>query len=349
MSLESIRTQEAPETDRDEAIERLWSEMRVAPEVDFAAIAAQVFGPPDTASEIVLARPVYEASVEDTLESLASFEKKHVSSFGDRIREQIRSVLPGGALLGLGLGVIAVGGGAAYLLALTLFLLTALVIVLAWAWLKPYAAEWFEGLRMVPVRLGSSFGEAGAGAIMGSLALGTAGLVAFFTLHRAADLVLDEQVAKTTLVRLAIRSLATQELASQCRPLIGGASAGEIVIRASYCGDGEASYTAGFSDHAGADEWKATVGKLQAKITFSKTDRFFGLWKASPRTWTVIPGVTVSVDDSKVEVRDEEGKTRTFIADKNAALPKVGSKVAVEFRDARGDGALFWNLAVVRD
>jgi hypothetical protein len=347
MSPELIRTQEAPRADTDEAIERLWSEMRVAPEVDFAAIAAQVFGPPDTASEITLARPVYEASVEDTLESLASFEKKHVSSFRDTIREQVRIFLPGGALLFLGLGLTAVVGGAAFVLPLTLSLLTALGVVLAWAWLKPYAAEWFEGVRMVPIRLSPSFGGTGAGVIVGSLTLGTAGLVAFVTGYRATNLLLDEQVAKTTLVRLAIRSLATHEVESHCRPLIDGASAGEVLIRAFSCGEGEASYTAGFSDKPGEDQWKATIGKLEAKITWSKP-ALFGLWKASPKTWTVIPGVTVSADGSKVEVRDEEGKTRKFIPDKNAVLPKVGSKVAVEFPDARGSGALFWNLTAVR-
>jgi hypothetical protein len=346
--MESVHTQNAPGADKDEAIERLWSEMRVAPEVDFAAIAAQVFGPPDTASEIVLARPVYEASVEDTLESLASFEKKHVSSFGDTVREQVRTVLPGGALLLVGFGATAVGGGAGYLLALTLFLLTALVIVVASAWLKPYVLEWLEGMRVVPVQLGLSFGETGAGAIMGSLALGAAGLVAFLTVYRDTDLVFDEGVAKTTLARLAINGLATKELEAQCHPLIGGASAGKIVIRASSCGEREASYTAGFSDDAGADEWKATVGKLQAKITWSEP-KLFGLWKASPRTRTLITGLTVSVHDSSVEVRDEEGKTRKFIPDKSAVLPKVGSKVAVEFRDARADHALFWNLAAVPD
>ncbi|MCK1535821.1 MULTISPECIES: hypothetical protein [unclassified Bradyrhizobium] len=344
--MEPVHTQNAPGTDKDEAIERLWSEMRVAPEVDFAAIATQVFGPPDTASEIVLARPVYEASVEDTLESLASFDEKHVSSFGDTVRGQVPTVLPGGALLLVGLGATAVGGGAGYLLPLTLFLLTALVIVLAWAWLKPYATEWYEGLRMAPVQLGA-FGEARAGAIMGSLALGTAGLVAFLSFDRATDLVLDEGIAKSALVRLAVQSLATQKPELQCRHLIDGASAGKIAIRASYCREGEAWYTAGFSD-AGADEWKATVEKLQAKITWSKPT-LFGWWKASPRTWTLVPGVTVSANDSEVEVRDAEGKTRKFIPDQNAVLPKVGSKVAVEFRDARGDRALFWNLTAARD
>ena len=96
---------------------------------------------------------------------------------------------------------------------------------------------------------------------------------------------MDEQAARTTLVRLAIRTLATQDVESLCRALIGGASAGEIVVRASYCKEAEAFYTAGFSDNAGADEWKAIVGKLEAKITWSKP-ALLGLWKATPGSQT---------------------------------------------------------------
>jgi hypothetical protein len=342
MPLETVRTQEALGIEKDEAIERLWAEMRVAPEVDFAAIAAQVFGPPDPASEIVLDTPINKASVQDTLESFESFERKHASSFGDAVRELLRIVLPGGAVMLLGLGAAAVGG-APYLWSVMLFLLTAVVIVLVLAGLKPYAAEWFERMSMVAVGIGPSFGEVSTGAVMGSLALGTAGLVAFLGVNRANDLAADGQIAKTTLVRLAIHALGTKELVSQCRPLMGGASDGEIMLIASHCDETEALYRAALSNDPDAEAWSATVGKQESKITWSDRTSF-RLLRASSKTWTVIPGVTISANDSEVEVMDEEGKTRKFVPDKSAVLPKVGSKVAVEFRDAQRDRALFWNL-----
>src|SRR5258708_2409662 len=341
--------------ERDEEIEKLWSEMALVHEVDFKGIVSCVFGTGATQAATSVFRrndnSIDRACWDVRLEAVCSFNCE--GSFRSQGGKLAVVCLPGALVI---CGLLAStwrSASVSFDTSTGIYqsrVLISSLLVTAGGVLVSSILLWSLGSLVESWR---SF-RAGLepAVVLGMVTLIAASASAIYGVLGASDSILDDKFAKAALVKVAIESLDRPGVTGTCSAFQDGKQSGEITIKSDYCTKDFARYTASAKDEQTVipmDKWVAEVSPDAAKISWSRKPTFAEKWivGSAPTVWSVVLGQAVKVDQNIVDVKVRTGDVRRYnIASKPDIV--VGSQVVVEKADSKSAPATIWQLSSAR-